>query len=464
MLPQEREGIAQIPGGGEIPQLFSVQVQGNAGYLQGNLLPVVQLQRQGDPLTGYGTVRVGGKIFDAHVRVIVHPHGSRHGHVPIGLGDSQKIIGESIGKGKRQRPVHRIAGGQHRPAGADDLHQRLRPVRGVVQNDTGFQSLRDAHNGTHEIAVQTVVDVQVRVLGGVDPAFAHGFIEGFLRQLLCQHRCPAQTIGAPIAVVIVLPHSRGHMPAVVQSLNVVGIEGLAALALHLKQLDAGVTAWVVVPEPAEVAEVNAGVVELAYLPRQLCQGGTVPGQRVHAGLIGRQPAVRAKGVDVPHHFVFPPGHLIAEDADKMIVCHSGGSLFARCPFGAVQRTAVVCYGEEVQPLHLRGLGKGLLNRTQSVGQAAVGIQKAKIGVPLPAGLWSGHDSIGIEDVFEQDSIHIRLTLRDSLGTDFHTAPILRQNPRRQGTSPNHDAQRFRRGGKGCFHCGQRPGSLHRHAL
>ena len=56
MLPQEREGIAQIPGGGEIPQLFSVQVQGNAGYLQGNLLPVVQLQRQGDPLTGQGIV------------------------------------------------------------------------------------------------------------------------------------------------------------------------------------------------------------------------------------------------------------------------------------------------------------------------------------------------------------------------------------------------------------------------
>ena len=200
------------------------------------------------------------------------------------------------------------------------------------------------------------------------------------------------------------------MPAAVQSLNIVGIEGLTALALHLKQLDAGVTDWVIVPETSEVAEVNAGVIELAYLPRQLCQGGTVPGQRSHAGLIGRQPALRAKGVDVPHHFVLSPGHFIAEDAHKMIACHSGGSLLARCPFGAVQRTAVVCHGEEVQSLYPRGLGKSLLNRTQSIGQAAVGIQQAKVRRPFPMGLLHGHDGVCAEYAVKQNSVYIRRTL------------------------------------------------------
>ena len=108
------------------------------------------------------------------------------------------------------------------------------------------------------------------------------------------------------------------------------------------------------------------MVKLAHRPRHLCQSGAVARQRIHAGLTGRLPAGGAEGVDVAHHFVLAPAHFIAEKANKPFVRHRGGSLFPRRPFGAdlgavpgdasasgvIQRVAVVCHGEKVQPLHL----------------------------------------------------------------------------------------------------------------
>ena len=155
------------------------------------------------------------------------------------------------------------------------------------------------------------------------------------------------------------------MPAAIQRLNIIGIEGFAALALQLKQLNTSVAGRVIVPEAAEITPGKAGVVELAYLSRRFFQRCAVARQCVHAGLPGRLPAGGGEGVDVAHLFISGPAHFIAENPHETVICHLCGSLLARRPFGAdlgsipgdaaaigvVKRVTVVGYGKEVQPLH-----------------------------------------------------------------------------------------------------------------
>ena len=110
------------------------------------------------------------------------------------------------------------------------------------------------------------------------------------------------------------------------------------------------------------------------------------------------------------------------------------------------------------------VGKGLLYRPQPIGQAAAGIQQAKVSLPLPIRLRGGHDGVCVKNTIQQDSVHIRLCRGDILSVYLHAVPVLCQIPLGQCAAPNGDAQSLRGIGEGSFPGGKGPGSLHRHVL
>ena len=475
-LPAQGTGIAQISRLRKIPQDFSVSHQHRVGHRKGNQLPVEQRQLQRKSLPCQRLFRVTLERQDPHILIIIHPHGCRHCHISIRLGDPQKVVGVSIRQRQGHFPRRRIqlAGRENTAACADDLHGADRAVGGILQHRPNLQSLRRAQNGTHDLAVQPIIDIQIRILCRVDPAGPHRLIQRFLCQRFRQHRRAAAARGAPVGAVVVLPHRGRHMPARVQRQEIIGIEGRAVLSLHLKQLHDPVTGGVVILKAVEFSVHQAGMIELAHRPRNLRQGGAVTRQCAHPGLPGRLPAGGVEGVDMPQHFVLAPAHLIAEDPHEVLPGYRRGSLFPRCPFGAdggavpgdaavcrvVKGVAVIRHGKKVQPFHRRCGGKSLLHTSQAVRESGVGIQKAVIYVPFPVRPAGGDDGIGIERLPQKDAVNVRRPLGDLVGAHRDAAPVPHQHAVFQDAAPDHDPQALRKVGEGAkLRCGQRSGSL-----
>src|SRR5699024_888767 len=83
-------------------------------------------------------------------------------------------------------------------------------------------------NGAQQLAVEGVVDLQVLVLGGVDPPVADGLVDALLGEVIGQDNVAGVVGVAPLALVVVLIVGGSHVPALVQGHDVLLIAGVVA--------------------------------------------------------------------------------------------------------------------------------------------------------------------------------------------------------------------------------------------
>ena len=293
---------------------------------------------------------------------------------------------------------------------------------GVEQGDLEIQGLGDLlDDGAQQHAVDGVTDLQVLVLGGVDPVSPDGLVDALLGEVIGQDHVTGVVGVAPLALVVVLVVGGSQMPALVQGHGVLLVAGVVAagadLALavaNLDQLDAGVDDGIPVGEVGEVAEGGAGVVELADavdalgLAQQSVVGlhTGVGGLVVQDTVVAGDDAGGGEGVDVAG--AAGPGHFEAADGDDLALAGvevgdgtlvGGPQLLAvgTCQAhvvqgslgvdggGVVKVVGVVGEGHEI---HIGTLGQGAdvaqsgLQGAGAVGVGGVGVELAEVQLVL----------------------------------------------------------------------------------
>ena len=278
----------------------------------------------------------------------------------------------SAGDGQFQHLRRRsdIFAHKHCPAVRHHFHIADGLVRGVAQENGDFRFLRFGDDAAHDRAVQRIINGEVAVLGGVDPAVLHGVVQRFLRQRLCQNHGARTARVAPLSIVVILVVGGRHVPALIQRQMIIFAVHRAVLPGDFQQGDCLVILGAVVVESLEIPVDDVRVVELA-------DGAGDGGQRLvvifqrrwhvfKIFLIPGLPAGSVEGGDMPQLLVLLPGHLKAEQPHKVLVRHGSRRLFSRRPVGAdahavradracvgvVKGIAVVGDGEKVQIFHL----------------------------------------------------------------------------------------------------------------
>ena len=119
-------------------------------------------------------------------------------------------------------------------------------------------------------------------------------------------------------------------------------------------------------------------------------------QGPHPLLVPGLPARGSKGVDMSDGQILLPGHFVAEDSHEGFIRHGLCSRLTGGPFPAdgsavhscstlvsiVKGIAVIGHREKVQIVHLAGIGKGLFHRAGTVGNIRMGMEQAKIEIPV----------------------------------------------------------------------------------
>ena len=164
---------------------------------------------------------------------------------------------------------------------------------GIVNADLNVQLVGNLGNaGAHHIAVDSVAQLQVLILGGIHTQGADGVVDALLGEGIGEDNVTGVVGVAPAALVVILVVGGGQVPALIQRHDVLLIAGIVAagadLALavtHLHHVHAAVDNGVPVVEILEVAEGGAGMVELAdgVCTLGLAQQGVVG---LHAGVVG----------------------------------------------------------------------------------------------------------------------------------------------------------------------------------
>ena len=194
------------------------------------------------------------------------------------------------------------------------------------------------------------------------------------------------------------------------------------------------------------------MVELAHPFRRCRQGLQIALQSVHPLLVPGLPAGGSEGINMSDSQILRPGHFIAENAHKRLIRHGLRGSLARGPFladgcaicvhgtlpGIVKGVAVIRHREEVQVLHLFGIGEGFCHISLAVGNIGMGMQLAEIEIPVTVQItfrhldFRHHHGIHMERTIQQDTLDIHPvtdfnTLRHS-SLQLAAVAVLRQNP------------------------------------
>ena len=388
-----------------------VGIKGQGFHSKIHRLVIVQLHRQPDLLVPGRGEGVRSEAFDANIVIPVHPHGRGYGHVPIRLGDTEIVVAVSAGGGQFQHLRRRfdILAHKHCPAVRHHLHAADGLVRGVAQENGDFRFLRFGENAAHDRTVQLIINGEIAVLGGIDPAVFHGSVQGFLRQILRQHHSPRVAGIAPLPVVVILVVGGRDVPALVQRQIIILAVHHAVLPGHLQQGDCRVILGAVVVEPLEIPVNVVRMVELADGTGDGGQrlivifqcGGHVFKIRLIPGL----PAGGIEGGDMPQLLVLRPCHLKAEKPHKILAGHGSGRLLPSRPVSAdvrairvdgahisvVKGIAVVGHGEKVQTIHLRRVLERFLHAPGAVGNIGVGVELTEVQIPVKVKFFREND-------------------------------------------------------------------------
>ena len=175
------------------------------------------------------------------------PDGSGAGDVAVSLSDLDVVVGLGVLK-----LFVDLEGGAGRGVGLDrdavladdlDLAQLFAVGIGNAGDDGDLVELRvtGVDDGTHDLFVQVVVDVEVLVLGRVHAALRHRAVDARLGEVVGQDDVTAGVGVAPLALVVILVVGRRDVPALGKALVVLGIArpvGAAAdLAFAVADLD-----------------------------------------------------------------------------------------------------------------------------------------------------------------------------------------------------------------------------------
>ena len=317
----------------------------------------------------------------------------------------------SAGGGQFQHLRRRfdILAHKHCPAVRHHLHAADGLVRGVAQENGDFRFLRFGENAAHDRTVQLIINGEIAVLGGIDPAVFHGSVQGFLRQILRQHHSPRVAGIAPLPVVVILVVGGRDVPALVQRQIIILAVHHAVLPGHLQQGDCRVILGAVVVEPLEIPVNVVRMVELADGTGDGGQrlivifqcGGHVFKIRLIPGL----PAGGIEGGDMPQLLVLRPGHLKTEKPHKILAGHGSGRLLPSRPVSAdvrairvdgahisvVKGIAVVGHGEKVQTIHLRRILERFLHAPGAVGNIGVGVELTEVQIPVKVKFFREND-------------------------------------------------------------------------
>ena len=374
-------------------------------------LVIVQLYRQPDLLVPGRGEGVRSEAFDANIVIPVHPHGRGHGHIPIRLGDTEIVVAVSAGGGQFQHLRRRfdILAHKHCPAVRHHFHAADGLVRGVAQENGDRRTLGLGDDAAHDRTVQRIINGEVAVLGGVDPAVLHGVVQRFLRQTFRQYHSPRFAGVAPLTFVVILVVGRRDVPALVQRQIIILAIHHAVFPGHFQQGDCRVILGAVVVEPLKIPMNGIRMVELA-------DGTGDGGQRLivifqccghifKIRLIPGLPAGGIEGGDMPQLLVLRPCHLKAEKPHKIPVGHGSGRLLPRRPVSAdvrairvdgahisvVKGIAVVGDGEKVQTIHLRRVLERFLHAPGAVGNIGVGVELTEVQIPVKVKFFREND-------------------------------------------------------------------------
>ena len=159
--------------------VFPIQNRGFHGHW--HRLPIVKRQLHRHGLSGGGLLFQRTQPVNAHVRKGFHPHRGGNGHIPVGLGHPEQVIGITGGQGKIPLPgaFGNFPGGQH-PA-VDGQHLRLShgSVGGIGKPGGELHGLRFFQESSHIHPVQLKFHAKIAVLGGIDPPPTHSLQKGF---------------------------------------------------------------------------------------------------------------------------------------------------------------------------------------------------------------------------------------------------------------------------------------------
>ena len=328
-------------GGERIAGGIGIQILAAAGVGDGLdayplFLPIEEGGSKGQRLVGDRNIGAAGHGGNAQLHRLTHPHRGGHGNIAVILDDPDKVVAVLGGDGAAQltgSQLGRVVPGVGHHSGVGHY---LHPGDGiggirVIHADVDAGSLRHHLNDrAHHLPIEGVADLQILILGGVDPIVADGLIDALHREVVGEDHVPGVICIAPLALVVVLIVGGGHMPALVQGHDVLFVAGIVAAlsdgaltVAHLHQVNPAVNDRIIVPEISKVSKGVAGMVELTdgigqiLIAQQLViglqagivilfiQGSVVPGDDTR----------RVEGVDMSG----PPGpgHLKPRQGDDL---------------------------------------------------------------------------------------------------------------------------------------------------
>ena len=382
---------------------------------------------QGQLLLRDGGRSAAGHVGDAQLQGLAHPDGGSDGDIAVALCDADEVVAvigiqrhadAALGQLRATPALGHLAGVHHQLHLADGVG-----LIGIVEGDLKVQLLGYLGDGAAQhLPVDGVADLQVLILGGIDPHGAEGGVDAFLAEIIREDDVAGVVGVAPAALVVILVIAGGQVPALVQGLDVLAVAGIVAagtdLALavaDLHQVHAAVDNGIPVGKVLEGAEGGAGVVELADGIRALglAQQGIVGLHARVAGLIieGRvvpgDDARGIEGVDVAGSA--GPGHLKAcqrHETARVLRVEGGDRVLIGLPrllavfrslahvveralgvgrAGLVKVVGVVGVSHELhivlcrQSLHIR---QRILQAARAVGILGVGVQLAEVELIL----------------------------------------------------------------------------------